>query len=52
MEMGVVLCGVGVGLVGMGVIEISVVIRVVSELHFASCPGKSGRKGESLEKRR
>jgi hypothetical protein len=50
--MDVALCGVGVGLVEIGAIEISVVIRVISELHFASCLGKSGRKGGSLEKKR
>jgi hypothetical protein len=50
--MDVALCGVGVGLVEIGAIEISVVIRVVSELHFAACPGESGRKGGSLEKGR
>jgi hypothetical protein len=50
--MGVALCGFGVGLVEIGAIEIRVVIRVISKLHFASCPGKSGRKGGSLEKRR
>jgi hypothetical protein len=49
--MSVVLSGVGTGLVDIGALQISVVIGVVSEVHFASLPGRSGKKGRDSRSR-